>query len=93
MLRRHVKRPPRPSSLYVSTGEAAAAFTMLDTFTNNLEIASEGMLFSPGVRYPNNLVVMGSGTEEPRFDPPERFRYRVTRDGVANKLGQNHLRR
>lgn len=81
-------KTPRPSSLYVSTGEAAAAFMMLDTFTNNLEIPAEGLLFSPGVRYPNNLIVMGSGTEEPRFDPPERFRYRITRDGISNRQGK-----
>lgn len=91
VLKRLIKSP-RPSNLYVSTGEAGAAFTMLDTFSNKLEIAANGMLFSPGVRYPNNLVVMGSGTEEPRFDPPERFRYRITRDGVANKLGKIRYR-
>lgn len=88
VLTRLVKRPPHPTSLYVSTGEAAAAFTMLNAFTNKLEIAAEGFLFSPGIRYPNNLVVMGSGTEEPRFDPPEQFRHRIATTGVANRRGR-----
>ncbi len=91
LLKRLVTRPPHPTSLYVSTGEAAAAFTVLNTFTNKLEIAAEGFLFSPGIRYPNNLVVMGSGTEEPRFDPPERFRYRIASGGITNRTGQDDV--
>jgi hypothetical protein len=57
--------------LYAPSGEMSAAFALLDLFSNQLKLSAVGKLIAPHYKHDGqNLVVLGSGIEEPHFVPP-----------------------
>lgn len=79
--------PAHPVRLYAPSGEISAAFALLDLFNNQLDLGAVGALITPYYDDTGkNLVVLGSGIEEPHYEaPPElAFSFKNVDNGVED---------
>jgi hypothetical protein len=79
--------PGHAVRMYAPSGEVSAAFALIDLFNNHLKLDAVGVLISPGYSDKGkNLVVLGSGIEEPHYIAPTElaFSFKNFENGVEN---------